>query len=380
MLAAVYSHPKEGRFMEVKRIPSGFNAYRWVVLALFIFVALISQLLWLTFAPISSEMTDHFAVTAFDISLLSLVWPLIFVIIALPVGIFIDRYGFKKSVGVGSLFLAVFATLRIFSASPDNNFTILLITQTGAAISQPFIFGSITKLSTSWFPEKEQGLATGLGTIGLFLGMMLALAITPFLYQSYGFPIEMINELADEKSIKVDEKGFYKEFEKHQKLSRTAAEGKFKSGLADSSEQTTKLHTAAHLLNEALRTILKKPDLSQKGSNINPERLRFDFNFDRKLTDKEKEKIEELVNKKIQENLKVVCEEMSVKQAKDLGAHGAFESKYGSKIKVYSIGKFSKEICAGPHVQNTGELGKFKITKEQSSSAGVRRIKAILEK
>ena len=201
-----------------------------------------------------------------------------------------------------------------------------------------------------------------------------------FLYQSYGFPIEMINELADEKSIKVDEKGFYKEFEKHQKLSRTAAEGKFKSGLADSSEQTTKLHTAAHLLNEALRTILKKPDLSQKGSNINPERLRFDFNFDRKLTDKEKEKIEELVNKKIQENLKVVCEEMSVKQAKDLGAHGAFESKYGSKIKVYSIGKFSKEICAGPHVQNTGELGKFKITKEQSSSAGVRRIKAILEK
>ena len=172
--------------MNSKNIDLHRDSYRWVVLILFIIVALISQLLWLTFAPISSEVADRFTITAFDVSLLSLVWPLVFVFLALPVGIFIDRHGFKKSVGVGSLFLAIFATLRVFSTSLDNNFTILLIAQTGAAVSQPFIFGSITKLSAAWFPEEEHGLANGLGTIGLFLGMMLALAITPFLFQSYG--------------------------------------------------------------------------------------------------------------------------------------------------------------------------------------------------
>ena len=160
--------------------------YRWIVLTVFIIVALTSQLLWLTFAPISSEMEKIYNVTAFDISLLSLVWPLIFVITAIPVGIYIDKKGFKKSVVLGSLFLAVFSILRIFSAYPEPNFFILLISQTGAAISQPFIFGSITKISASWFPKNEQGLATGLGTIGLFLGMMIALAITPMIYLSYG--------------------------------------------------------------------------------------------------------------------------------------------------------------------------------------------------
>lgn len=162
------------------------SSYRWVVLALFIMIALISQALWLTFAPISSEMSAIFNVSAFDISLLSAVWPFIFVICAIPVGIFIDTYGFKASIGIGALCLAGFAVLRIFSTYADKNFMILLISQSGAAISQPFIFGSITKLAVSWFPEKERGLATGLGTIGLFLGMMIALVLTPVLYNSFG--------------------------------------------------------------------------------------------------------------------------------------------------------------------------------------------------
>jgi len=203
------------------------------------------------------------------------------------------------------------------------------------------------------------------------------------LYQSYGFPIEMIRELAEEKGIAVDEKGFEKELSKHQELSRTASAGKFKSGLADNSEATKKLHTACHLLNEALRIVLDKPDLHQRGSNITPERLRFDFNFDRKLTPEEIKKVEDLVNLKIKSNLPVSCSTMPVEKAKRSGAKGVFDSKYGEKVRVYSIGaigeEFSKEICAGPHVNNTSELGKFKIIKEQSSSAGVRRIKAILE-
>ena len=165
-----------------KNIPS----YRWVVLVFFMIIALLSQLSWLTFAPITSEVIKLFNVSAFDVSLLSLVWPLIFVISAIPVGIFIDKKGFKISVGIGGVLLAVFSILRIFSTIPDYNFNILLISQTGAAFSQPFIFGSITKIAVNWFSEKEQGLATGLGTIGLFIGMMLALAITPFLFLSFG--------------------------------------------------------------------------------------------------------------------------------------------------------------------------------------------------
>jgi len=161
-------------------------AYRWIVLSVFIIIALTSQLLWLTFAPLSSEMAILYNVTVFDISLLSLVWPLVFVITAIPVGIFIDKKGFKISVEVGALFLAVFSIVRIFSVTLEYNFTILLLSQIGAAISQPFIFGSITKLASAWFPEKEQGLATGLGTIGLFLGMMIALALTPSIYLSFG--------------------------------------------------------------------------------------------------------------------------------------------------------------------------------------------------
>ncbi len=199
------------------------------------------------------------------------------------------------------------------------------------------------------------------------------------LYQSYGFPIEMTKELSEERKITVDEDGFKQKEKKHQELSRTASVGKFKSGLADNSEQTTKLHTACHLLNQALRVVLKDENIFQRGSNITPERLRFDFNFDRKLTDDEKAQIENLVNKKIEEGIPVVMEEMEIDKAKSSGAQGVFNSKYGDRVKVYSIGDFSKEICAGPHIKNTSELGRFKIKKEQSSSSGVRRIKAVLE-
>ena len=173
-------------FMSKEEKNQQITSYRWIVLGMFIIIALMSQLLWLTFAPLTSEISQLYQVTAFDISLLSLVWPLVFVITAIPVGIYIDKKGFKKSVSIGAIFLAVFSITRIFSVTFDHNFLLLLISQTGAAVSQPFIFGSITKLASSWFPEKEQGLATGLGTIGLFLGMMLALALTPPLYLSFG--------------------------------------------------------------------------------------------------------------------------------------------------------------------------------------------------
>ena len=198
------------------------------------------------------------------------------------------------------------------------------------------------------------------------------------LYQSFGFPIEMIQEECKKNKIKFDEKDFEKEHQKHQKLSQTASKGKFKSGLADHSEKTTRLHTAAHLLLAALRKVLKE-NISQKGSNINSERLRFDFTFSRKLTDKEKKEIEDLVNKQIERELTITREEMSLDQAKKSGALGAFENKYGEIVSIYTVGDFSKEICTGPHVKNTKEIGKFKIQKEESSSSGVRRIKAIVE-
>ena len=197
-------------------------------------------------------------------------------------------------------------------------------------------------------------------------------------YQSYGFPIEITKELAKEQKIKIDEKGFEKECEIHQKLSRTATVGRFKSGLADDSQATTKLHTAAHLLLAALRKILKDNNIIQKGSNITAERLRLDFSFSRKLTESEIKKVEELVNSQIKKSCEIVRQEMSPTQAKKQGACGVFDKKYGDKVSVYSIGDFSKEICAGPHVKNTCELGKFKITKQESVGEGVRRIKGVL--
>ena len=199
------------------------------------------------------------------------------------------------------------------------------------------------------------------------------------LYQSYGFPIEMIEEECKKNKISFNKKDFEKEQGEHQKLSRTATKGKFKSGLADHSEKTTRLHTSAHLLLSALRIVLKKEDIIQRGSNITPERLRLDFSFNRALTDEEIKKIENLVNSEIKKNQDVIREEMSPEEAKKRGFSGIFDSKYGSRISVYTIGNFSKEICTGPHVKNTKEIGNFKIVKEESSSSGVRRIRAIVE-
>jgi len=198
------------------------------------------------------------------------------------------------------------------------------------------------------------------------------------LYQSFGFPIEIIKELGQENGIFVDVDGFHEEFQKHQKVSRAGADKRFGSGLADTAEATVKLHTATHLLNEALRRVLGK-DIVQKGSNITQKRLRFDFNFDRKLTDQEIKDVEELVNGQINKALPVKRVETTLEEAINMGSQAVFEQKYGEKVSVYSIGDFSMELCSGPHVKNTGELGRFKIIKEEGISAGVRRIRAVLE-
>lgn len=197
------------------------------------------------------------------------------------------------------------------------------------------------------------------------------------LYDTFGFPLELTKEIAGERGFSVDEKGFEEEFKHHQELSRTAQAGAFKGGLADQGEKTIKYHTACHLLLAGLRKL--DPNVSQKGSNLTNERLRFDFNYPRKLEKYEIEFLEKFVNDAIRQDVKVECEEMSLDKAKQSGAVGAFENKYGEKVKVFTIGQISKEICGGPHVSSTGELGKFRIVKEESSSAGVRRIKAILE-
>ena len=198
------------------------------------------------------------------------------------------------------------------------------------------------------------------------------------LYDTYGFPIELTLELAKERGLTVDEKGFYEKFKAHQELSRTASAGKFKGGLAGNSEIETKYHTATHLLNAALKVVINK-DVHQKGSNITDERMRFDFSCDHKLTDEEKKAVEDLVNKWIEEGLPVTKKEMSKEEAIKSGAECMFIEKYPDIVTVYSIGDVSKELCGGPHVNNTSELGHFKIKKEEASSAGVRRIKAILE-
>jgi alanyl-tRNA synthetase len=198
------------------------------------------------------------------------------------------------------------------------------------------------------------------------------------LYQSYGFPLEITEELARERGLTVDRIGFEQEFVKHQELSRTASAGKFKGGLADSSVATTRLHTAAHLLLEALRRVLGA-EVFQKGSNITAERLRFDFSYDKKMSPEELAEVEKIVNQVIGQELPVAYSEMSLSEAREAGAMGVFDSKYDDRVRVYEVTGFSKEICGGPHVSNTKELGHFRIIKEESSSAGVRRIKAILE-
>ena len=198
------------------------------------------------------------------------------------------------------------------------------------------------------------------------------------LYDTYGFPIEMTKELAAEKGLTVDEADFAERFKKHQELSHQGADQKFKGGLADHSEQTARLHTATHLLHAALRKVLGD-EVAQKGSNITAERLRFDFSFGRKMTPEELAEVERLVNAAIDAKVPVVCEEMTVPEAKEKGAIGLFENKYGERVRTYKMGEYSFEICGGPHAENTGDLGSFKIQKEESSSAGVRRIKATIQ-
>ena len=197
------------------------------------------------------------------------------------------------------------------------------------------------------------------------------------LYATYGFPIEMTRELAKEHGLTVDEAGFEKHFAEHQKSSHAGAEQRFKGGLADSSAQSARLHTATHLLHAALRRVLGD-EVAQKGSNITPERLRFDFSFGRKVTKDELAQVEALVNEWIKADVPVVMTETTVEDAKKEGAIGLFESKYGERVRMYTMGEYSKEICGGPHASHTGELVSFKILKEESSSAGVRRIKAVI--
>ena len=204
------------------------------------------------------------------------------------------------------------------------------------------------------------------------------------LYQSFGFPIEMTEEIVREKGFKLNKEDFFKKLAEHQELSRKATEKKFKGGLADTQSKTIRMHTATHLLHAALRKVLGE-HVAQKGSNITTERLRFDFSHPEKVPEEKLREVEALVNEKVREGLSVKMEVMSPQQAKKDGAIGLFASKYGEKVKVYTVfdqktGKFfSKEICGGPHVERTGVLGKIKIIKEEAISAGVRRIKAILE-
>jgi len=242
-----------------------------------------------------------------------------------------------------------------------------------------FIIAEITKEINKFNHTLDRGLKEFARLVG---DSRLISGVDAFmLYQSYGFPLEMTKELAQERGGTVDEAGFQEEMSRHQQLSRTAAAGKFKGGLADNSLATTRLHTAAHLLLQALRQVLGE-GVYQRGSNITPERLRFDFSYPNKLTPEEIKRVEDIVNQQIVLDLPVTCREMSLQEARQAGAMGIFDAKYGDRVKVYTIGSdqpFSQEICGGPHVQHTGELGHFRIIKEESSSAGVRRIKAILE-
>ena len=195
------------------------------------------------------------------------------------------------------------------------------------------------------------------------------------LYDTYGFPVEITVEMARERGLEVDVADFEARFRQHQKNSQMGAEQRFKGGLADHSEQTTRLHTATHLLQAALRKVLGD-EVGQKGSNITAERLRFDFTFGRKVTPEELQEVERLVNEAIQADAPITMEEMTLDEAKAQGAIGLFEGRYGERVRVYTMGGFSKEVCGGPHAARTGELGHFKIQKEESSSAGVRRIRA----
>lgn len=250
--------------------------------------------------------------------------------------------------------------------------------------SNDLVIGEIKKEESKFRETLARGLKIfenqiKLGNLSAELSGMFAFELVT----TYGFPRELIEELAKERNIKVDWVEFEEEMKKHQELSRAGSEQKFKGGLADTSEASIKYHTATHLLHTALREVLGD-DVLQKGSNITAERLRFDFSHDAKITDEEKKEVENRVNQKIKESLPISFNEMNIGEAKTAGALGVFGEKYGEVVKVYSIGDekkgiFSMEICGGPHIDNTSKLGHFKILKEEAVSAGVRRIKAVLE-
>ena len=245
--------------------------------------------------------------------------------------------------------------------------------------NREFIFEQLEKEYVVFNRTLEHGLKEAEKIFDkLTKGDLLGGEIVFRLFDTFGFPPEFTEELAKEKGIRVDMDGFGKHLAAHQEKSRSGAQGMFKGGLTDQSEQTAKLHTATHLLNGALRKVLGD-GVFQRGSNINAERLRFDFSFDRKMTGDELDRVSKIVNQAISDRISVVCEEMSVEEATASGAIGVFEKKYGEIVKVYSIDGYSKEICGGPHANNTGELRSFRILKEESSSAGVRRIKAVIE-
>ncbi|MCX6784535.1 MAG: alanine--tRNA ligase [Candidatus Komeilibacteria bacterium] len=245
--------------------------------------------------------------------------------------------------------------------------------------NQEKIIAALTQEEDRFRQTLEKGLKQFLKISATFSANQLISGSAAFnLYETYGFPLEITKDLAEEKGYHVDEAEFNQQFEKHKELSRTATVGKFKGGLADHSEVVVKYHTACHLLNQALRLVLGE-HVAQRGSNLTEERLRFDFSHPTKMTVEEIKKVEDIVNEQIKKDLPVSFQEMTPAQAKADGAHGVFEEKYGDLVKVYAIGNFSKEICGGPHVTNTGTLGHFKIIKEEASSSGIRRIKAILE-
>jgi alanyl-tRNA synthetase len=208
-------------------------------------------------------------------------------------------------------------------------------------------------------------------------GNMIDGKLAFFMFETFGFPLEVTQEIAKERGLTVDVQAYNKAFEEHQAKSRTAGEKLFKGGLADTSEESTKLHTATHLLHEALRRILG-PHVAQKGSNITPERLRFDFSHPDKMTPEQVKAVEDMVNEQIKRGLDIDLKDMSLDEAKAAGAIGLFEDRYGERVNVYFMGDFSTEVCGGPHVKNTKELGGFKIQKEEASSRGVRRIKAVV--
>ncbi len=244
-----------------------------------------------------------------------------------------------------------------------------------------FILGELVQEEEKF----ERTLSRGMAELDKVLGKMLEFGQTQFpgkvafrLYDTCGFPLEFTEEICAEKGLQVDREGFEKSFEKHKEVSKASAEKAFKGGMADNSEKTTQLHTATHLLHKALQTVLGD-HARQKGSNITVERLRFDFTHPDKLTAEQIAQVELVVNEAIRVDHPVTVQTMTIEEAREKGAMALFAGKYGEQVKVYTVGDFSIEVCGGPHVARTGELGHFKIQKEESSSAGVRRIRAVLE-